>query len=198
VVIEAELDKTRGPVATVLVQKGTVRIGEPSSSACTWAYSCPPQRSREKILGRPSHAGRDHRCVGRSAGGRSLQVVGDEKRRKSPPCASNVGVKSISAHVAGDLEDLYRQIKGRGQRAQCAHQGDVQGSAQAVRDALEKQSTSEVRVRVIQERWAASLRAMLCWRRPNAIIIGFNVRPTPKASELAERRALMSACIRLL
>jgi translation initiation factor IF-2 len=90
------------------------------------------------------------------------------------------GSRSKISIKEGEVKELNVLIK-----------ADVQGSAQAVRDTLEKQSTSEVRLRVIQGAVGGITESdVMLASASNAIIIGFNVRPTPKASELAEREGV--------
>jgi translation initiation factor IF-2 len=90
------------------------------------------------------------------------------------------------------LEDLYRQIKeGVVKELNVLIKADVQGSVQAVRDTVEKLSTSEVRIRVIQGVVGGITESdVMLASASNAIVIGFNIRPTPKAHELAEREGV--------
>ena len=196
VVIEAELDKTRGPVATVLVQKGTVRIGDAFVVGMHYGRIRALLNDRgEKIPeAGPATPVEVIGVSGVPLAGDLFQVVGDEKKARQ--IATLRQQRRREEHIQRTsrvtLEDLYRQIKeGEVKELNVLIKADVQGSAQAVRDTLEKQSTSEVRVRVIQGAVGGITESdVMLASASNAIIIGFNVRPTPKASELAEREGV--------
>jgi translation initiation factor IF-2 len=196
VVIEAELDKTRGPVATVLVQKGTVYIGDAFVVGIHYGRIRALLNDRgEKIpAAGPATPVEVIGVSGVPLAGDLFQVVGDEKKARQ--IATLRQQRRREEHIQRTsrvtLEDLYRQIKeGEVKELNVLIKADVQGSAQAVRDTLEKQSTSEVRVRVIQGAVGGITESdVMLASASNAIIIGFNVRPTPKASELAEREGV--------
>jgi translation initiation factor IF-2 len=196
VVIEAELDKTRGPVATVLVQKGTVCIGDAFVVGMHYGRIRALLNDRgEKIPeAGPATPVEVIGVSGVPLAGDRFQVVGDEKKARQ--IATLRQQRRREEHIQRTsrvtLEDLYRQIKeGEVKELNVLIKADVQGSAQAVRDTLEKQSTSEVRVRVIQGAVGGITESdVMLASASNAIIIGFNVRPTPKASELAEREGV--------
>jgi len=196
VVIEAELDKTRGPVATVLVQKGTVRIGDAFVVGTHYGRTRALLNDHgEKIIeAGPATPVEVIGVSGVPLAGDLFQVVADEKKARQ--IATLRQQRRREEHMQRTsritLEDLYRQIKeGEVKELNLLIKADVQGSAQAVRDTLEKQSTSEVRVRVIQGAVGGITESdVMLASASNAIIIGFNVRPTPKASELAEREGV--------
>jgi translation initiation factor IF-2 len=196
VVIEAELDKTRGPVATVLVQKGTVRVGETFVVGIHYGRIRALLNDRgEKLLeAGPATPVEVIGLSGVPLAGDLFQIVGDEKKARQ--IATVRQQRQREEHIQRTsrvtLEDLYRQIKeGEVKELNVLIKADVQGSAQAVRDSLEKLSTSEVRVRVIQGAVGGITESdVMLASASNAIIIGFNVRPTPKASELAEREGV--------
>jgi len=196
VVIEAELDKTRGPVATVLVQNGTVRIGDAFVVGMRYGRIRALLNDHgEKILeAGPATPVEVIGVSGVPLAGDRFQVVADEKKARQ--IATLRQQRRREEHMQRTsrvtLEDLYRQIKeGEVKELNVLIKADVQGSAQVVRDTLEKQSTSEVRVRVIQGAVGGITESdVMLASASNAIIIGFNVRPTPKASELAEREGV--------
>jgi len=196
VVIEAELDKTRGPVATVLAQKGTVRIGDAFVVGMHYGRIRALLNDRgEKILeAGPATPVEVIGVSGVPLAGDLFQVVADEKKARQ--IATLRQQRRREEHIQRTsrvtLEDLYRQIKeGEVKELNVLIKADVQGSAQVVRDTLEKQSTSEVRLRVIQGAVGGITESdVMLASASNAIIIGFNVRPTPKASELAEREGV--------
>ncbi|HSF31935.1 MAG TPA: translation initiation factor IF-2 [Candidatus Tectomicrobia bacterium] len=196
VVIEAELDKTRGPVATVLVQKGTVRIGDAFVVGMHYGRIRALLNDHgEKI--QEAGPATPVEVIGLSGvplAGDAFQVVVDEKKARQ--IATLRQQRQREEHIQRTsrvtLEDLYRQIKeGEVKELNVLIKADVQGSAQAVRDTLEKLSTTEVRLRVIQGAVGGITESdVMLASASNAILIGFNVRPTPKARELAEREGV--------
>jgi translation initiation factor IF-2 len=196
VVIEAELDKTRGPVATVLVQNGTVRIGDAFVVGIHYGRirALLDDHGAKILEAGPATPVEVIGVSGIPLAGDRFQVVADEKKARQ--IATLRQQRRREEHIQRTsrvtLEDLYRQIKeGEVKELNVLIKADVQGSAQAVRDTLEKQSTSEVRVRVIQGAVGGITESdVMLASASNAIIIGFNVRPTPKASELAEREGV--------
>jgi translation initiation factor IF-2 len=196
VVIEAELDKTRGPVATVLVQKGTVRIGDAFVIGMHYGRIRALLNDHgEKIQeAGPATPAEVIGLSGVPLAGDAFQVVVDEKKARQ--IATLRQQRQREAHIQRTsrvtLEDLYRQIKeGEVKELNVLIKADVQGSAQAVRDTLEKLNTAEVRLRVIQGSVGGITESdIMLGSASNAIIVGFNVRPTPKARELAEREGV--------
>jgi len=196
VVIESELDRSRGPVATVLVQKGTVHIGEALVVGVHYGRIRALLNDRgEKILAAgPATPVEVIGLSGVPLAGDLFQVVSDEKKARQ--IAAIRQQRQREEHMQRTsritLEDLYRQIKeGEVKELNVLIKVDVQGSGQAVRDTLEKLSTSEVRLRVIQGAVGGITESdVMLASASNAIIIGFNVRPTPKAHELAEREGV--------
>jgi translation initiation factor IF-2 len=196
VVIEAELDKSRGPVATVLVQKGTVHIGEAFVVGVHYGRIRALLNDRgEKIMeAGPATPVEVIGLSGIPLAGDIFQVVSDEKKARQ--IATIRQQRRREEHMQRTsrvtLEDLYRQIKeGVVKELNVLIKADVQGSGQAVRDTLEKLSTNEVRLRVIQGSVGGITESdVMLASASNAIIIGFNIRPTPKARELAEREGV--------
>jgi translation initiation factor IF-2 len=196
VVIEAELDKTRGPVATVLVQKGTVRIGDAFVVGMHYGRIRALLNDHgEKI--QEAGPATPVEVIGLSGvplAGDAFQVVVDEKKARQIATLRQQRQREVHMQRTSrvTLEDLYRQIKeGEVKELNVLIKADVQGSAQAVRDTLEKLSTTEVRLRVIQGAVGGITESdVMLASTSNAIIIGFNVRPAPKARELAEREGV--------
>ena len=196
VVIEAKLDRSRGPVATVLVQNGTVHIGEAFVVGVHYGRIRALLNDRgEKILeAGPATPVEVIGLSGVPLAGDLFQVMSDEKKARQ--IATIRHQRQREEHMQRTsrvtLEDLYRQIKeGEVKELNVLIKADVQGSGQAVRDTLEKLSTSEVRLRVIQGAVGGITESdVMLASASNAIIIGFNIRPTPKARELAEREGV--------
>jgi translation initiation factor IF-2 len=196
VVIEAELDKARGPVATVLIQNGTVRIGDAFVVGMHYGRVRALLNDRgEKIQeAGPATPVEVLGLSGVPLAGDLFQVVADEKKARQIALIRQERQREehIQRTSRVTLEDLYRQIKeGEVKELNVLIKADVQGSVQAVRDTLEKLSTSEVRLRVIQGGVGGITESdVMLASASNAIVIGFNVRPTPKARELAEREGV--------
>ena len=196
VVIEAELDKARGPVATVLIQNGAVRGGDAFVVGMHYGRIRALLNDRgEKIQeAGPATPVEVLGLSGVPLAGDLFQVVADEKR------ARQIGLirqeRQREEHIQRTsrvtLEDLYRQIKeGVVKELNVLIKADVQGSVQAVRDTVERLSTNEVRIRVIQGVVGGITESdVMLASASNAIVIGFNVRPAPKAHELANREGV--------
>jgi translation initiation factor IF-2 len=196
VVIEAKLDKARGPVATLLVQNGTVRGGEAFVVGMHYGRIRALLNDRGEKIHEAGPA-TPVEVIGLSGvpqAGDLFQVVADEKKARQIATLRQQRQREehIQRTARVTLEDLYRQIKeGEVKELNVLIKADVQGSVQAVRDTLEKLSTAEVRLRVIQGAVGGITESdVMLASASNAIIIGFNVRPTPKARELAEREVV--------
>jgi translation initiation factor IF-2 len=195
-VIEAKLDKSRGPVATLLVQNGTVHVGDAFVVGMHYGRLRALLNDRgEKIqdVG-PATPVEIVGLSGVPLAGDTFQVVADEKKSRQIAALRQQRQREESMQGTSrvTLEDLYRQIKeGEVKELNTLIRADVQGSVQVMRDTLEKQSTSEVRLRVLQGAVGGITESdVMLASASNAIIIGFNVRPTPKAQELAEREGV--------
>jgi translation initiation factor IF-2 len=192
-VLESKIDHGRGIVATVMIEKGTLKIGD-SFVAGIW-----PGKVRalfndkgEKVNeATPSMPVEVLGFEGIPNAGDPLQVVEDErsargvsaKRHELKRFEDAKNVKKIT------LDNLYDTISdGAIQELKVVIKADVQGSAEAVRSSLEKLSTKEVRLNVIQALPGAINEGDVDLAiASNAIILGFNVRPTPKAKLLADQ-----------
>ena len=192
-IIEAQLDKGRGPVATVLVQSGTLRVGDPVVAGPAYG----------KIRAMTDDKGRRVKAAGPStpveilglsevpAAGDTFYVAANEKQARQ--LAESVIAKNRETLIAQtpqkvSLDDLFSQIQsGNMKELGIIVKADVQGSVEAVRQSLEKLTNEEVRVRVIHGGVGAVTESdVLLASASNAIIIGFNVRPEPAAKTFAE------------
>lgn len=193
VIIDSGLDKGRGPVATVLVQEGTLRAG---SSFVTGLHSGKARALMNERGHAVSEAGPSTpvQVLGISGvpqAGDSFFVVDDEKKAKEISLKRQQlkreqeyrPVKRIT------LDEIYQQIQsGEIKELSLIIKGDVGGSVEALSDSLMKLHTDEVRVKVIHQGVGAiSESDVLLAGASNAIIIGFHVRPDARAKELAER-----------
>ena len=195
-VIEAKLDKNRGPVATVLVQRGTLRTGDTvvtgsiignvramSDDKGNLVKKAGPSIPVE-ILGLPEvpEAGEIFYAVKDDKVGRALvekrRILQREKQLKA---SSHVSLESLFTKMAaGEVKDLNIIVK-----------ADVQGSVEAVRQSLEKLTNEEVRVNVIHGAVGAVTESDIRLAEvSNAIVIGFNVRPAANVADLAKETSV--------
>jgi translation initiation factor IF-2 len=195
-VIEAKLDKGRGPVATLLVQTGTVKTGD----AILSGTHVGKVRALTDDLGRRiQEAGPSTpvEVIGFSevpAAGEVFAVVDDEKRARQIALARFQKQRSLEIAKAKKLtlDELYTKIKeGQIKELNIIIKGDVQGSVEALRDALENISHPEVKVRVIHTSVGGINESdVMLATASSAIIIGFNVRPETKAAQTAEKEGV--------
>ena len=192
-VIEARLDKGRGPIATLLVQNGTLHQGDIIIAGTTVGRvrmmtndkgqkltSAGPSVPVEITgLGEVPSAGANFNAVADERLARELV----EQRKEEEKAKANAPVSKVS------LEDLFSQIQaGEMKNLNIIVKADVQGSVEAVKASLEKISNDEVRVRVIHGAVGAINESdVMLASTSNAIIVGFNVRPDAVARESAAR-----------
>lgn len=190
-VIEAQLDKGRGPVATVLVQNGTLRIGDiVVAGACVGRVrAMVDDKGRQVKKAGPSIP---VEILGLSEvpdGGDLFYVVEDERKARDVVEARKFKAKQErqQSTTAISLDNLFEQIEaGKMKELNIIVKADVQGSVEAVKQSLERISNEEVKVKVIHGAVGAITESdVLLASASSAIIVGFNVRPTPGASEAA-------------
>ncbi|MBR0156405.1 MAG: translation initiation factor IF-2 [Clostridia bacterium] len=189
-IIEAQLDKGRGPVATVLVQNGTLKVGDPIVAGVAYG----------KVRAMMDDKGRSVKQAGPS---QPVEVLGFNE---VPSAGDVMNVAEVSKKVAEErrnkikaeqakarekvsLEDLFSHIaEGEMKTLNIVVKADVHGSVEAVRSSLEKLSNDEVRVKCIHGAVGAiSESDVMFASASNAIVIGFNVRPDSGARTLAEQ-----------
>ena len=196
VVVEAKLERGRGPVATVLVQSGTLRVGD------VFVVGIVSGKVRALI----THTGAKVQEAGPSipvevaglpgvpSAGDVFQVVKDE--RVAREIAEDRAHKQRTADLSGSakvtLDDLFAKIKeGSVKELALVIKSDVQGSAEALTAGVEKLATAAVKLRVIHSGVGGITESdVLLAAASNAIVVGFNVRPEPKASALAEQQGV--------
>ncbi|MEG1287050.1 MAG: translation initiation factor IF-2 [Clostridium sp.] len=192
-VIESKLDKGRGAVASLLVQGGTLRVGDSIVVGSTYGRIRAMFDDRGNKI---NEAGPSMpvEVLGLSevpVAGDRFNVVKDEKtaRNLAETRKQKLKDESYQASTRVSLEDLYSQIKeGSVKELSIIVKADVQGSVQAIRTSLEKLSTDDVKVRVIRGGVGAITETDITLATAsNALVIGFNVRPDVKASVLAEK-----------
>ncbi len=197
VVIEAKLDKGKGTVATVLVQKGTLHVGDPiAAGSCYGKVRAMMDENGHRVkeagpstpveilgLSDVPNAGETFVCMDSEKDARSFaETFYSEGRERM--------VEDNRLRMS--LDDLYSQIQaGRLKELDLIVKADVQGSVEAVQQSLEKISNDEVVVKVIHSGVGAiSESDVILASASNAIIIGFNVRPDASARETAEREGV--------
>ena len=196
-VVEARLDRGRGPIATVLVQSGTLRVGD---AFVVGAFSGRVRALVADTGAKTSEAGPSMPVEviglpGVPAAGDQFVVVKDE--RVAREIAELRQQKQRAAELAAGagrvtLEDLYARIKAGGvKELALVLKADVQGSVEALSEAVQKLSTEAVKLRIIHSAVGGITESdVLLASASGAIVIGFNIRPEPKAATLAEREGI--------
>ncbi|MGB3912910.1 MAG: translation initiation factor IF-2 [Thermacetogeniaceae bacterium] len=203
-VIEAELDKGRGPVATVLIQKGTLSVGDHILVGTTFGrvramYDFKGRRIKKALPGTPVA------ILGLSevpAAGDLLYAVDDEKtarqiaekRLEKKRHMENIVPERVS------LDDLFNQIKeGKVKELNLVVKADVQGSVEALIQALNKLNDKEVRINIIHSGVGAITETdVMLASASNALVIGFNVRPDTNAKKAAETQNIEMRLYRVI
>ena len=191
-IVEARLDKGRGPVATVLVQEGTLRIGDPIVSGVHFGRvrTMTDDRGGRVTEAGPSVPVEVTGLSGVPEAGDTFHAVDDEKTAKD--VAQHRQQKLREAELAKtskiSLEQLYARIQqGDVKELKVIIKGDVQGSVEAVKDSLLKLSTDACRLLVIHTGVGGIIESdVTLATASDAIVLGFNVRPEAKATALAE------------
>ena len=192
-VIEARLDKGRGPIATVLVQNGTLHVGDiiVAGTSVGRVRAMMDDRGQRVESAGPSVPVEITGLDDVPVGGDIFNVVSDERLARELVEQRRTAQKEeqFNAQTKVTLENLFDQMQlGDMKTLQIIVKADVQGSVEAVRQSLEKLSTSEVRINVIHGGVGAINESdVMLANASNAIIVGFNVRPDPVAEENAKR-----------
>jgi translation initiation factor IF-2 len=190
-VVEAKLDKTRGPVATVLIQKGALHIGDAYVAGVHHGRvrAMLDDRGRKVALAGPSTPIEVLGFADVPAAGDAFTVVEDERKARhiSSIRQDRLRTKQLSQTNRVTLDDLYRRIStGEVKDLNLVIKADVQGSVQALWDAISKLESDKVRLRLIHGSTGAITESdVMLASASNAIVIGFSIRPIPKAAELA-------------
>ncbi|MEE0212088.1 MAG: translation initiation factor IF-2 [Negativibacillus sp.] len=191
-VIEAKLDKGRGPVATILVQNGTLKSGDSviAGTAVGRVRVMTNSRGERIETAGPSTPVEITGLAEVPAAGDEFNAVEDEKlaRELVEQRRQQAKEKEFSSYQKVTLDNLFEQIEvGETKELPLIVKADVQGSVEAVKQSLEKLSNPEVRVKVIHGAvGAVSKSDVMLAQACGAIIVGFNVRPDPVARDMAE------------
>jgi translation initiation factor IF-2 len=197
-VIEAKLDRGRGPVATVLVQRGTLKVGDLVVAGAEWGRvrALVSDTGLSVIAAGPSTPVEVLGFAGTPEAGDRLAVVESEARAREVTDYRVRQKREKSAVRAsgmrGSLEQMMAQAKTAGRKEfPLLIKGDVQGSLEAIIGALEKLGTNEVAARVIHSGVGGITESdVRLAETSNAAIIGFNVRANKEARETAERTGI--------
>ena len=197
VAIEAHLDKGRGPVATVLVQRGTLRVGD--------AIVCGAAHGRVRAMldehgqtVQEASPGRPVQVLGWSRvpeAGDDFRVVADEKDARHIAQDREARIRAaeqVAARPAVRLEDVLAQAReGEPAELRIILKADTQGSLEALAEALEKLSTDEVQVRILRRSVGAVTKSDVeLAQADEAVVLGFNVRPDRGAREVSDREGV--------
>jgi translation initiation factor IF-2 len=197
-VIEAKLDRGRGPVATVLVQRGTLKVGDIIVAGAEWGRvralvsdtgsaveSAGPSMPVE-VLGFNGTPEAGDRLAVVDSEGRAREVTAYRARQKRDKASAR------ATGMRGSLEQMMSQLKTAGRKEfPLLIKADVQGSLEAIQGALEKLGTSEVMARILHASVGAiSESDVTLASASGAAIIGFNVRAHKEAREAAERAGI--------
>jgi translation initiation factor IF-2 len=192
-ILEAKLDKSRGPVGTVLIQNGTLHIGDVFVAGAVMGrvramFNDMGHKMRESLPGEPVEV---LGFQGVPQAGDSFQVFKDEFKARSIVAFRQSKARELATQTGSrlSLEQLFSKIQqGEIRELPIIIKTDVQGSLEVLSDTLTKLGTSEVKIKIIHSGTGAiTLSDVLLAEASNAIIIGYNVRPEPKARELAEK-----------
>ncbi|MBR6727959.1 MAG: translation initiation factor IF-2 [Clostridia bacterium] len=193
IIIESKLDKGCGPVATVLVQNGTLRNGDVVIAGTAVG----------RVRSMRDHTGRIVKEAGPSVpveiiglaevpeAGDDFAAVEDERMARTLADQRRAQAKEevFKANARANLNDLFAQISEGVKELNIIVKADVAGSAEAVKQSLEKISNEEVKVRVIHSAVGGIIEGdVMLAAASNAIIVGFNVRPDKAAIDSAERQ----------
>jgi translation initiation factor IF-2 len=196
VVVEAELDKGKGPIATVLIEKGTLKKGDAFVTGIHFGRVRDLFNERGKIVTQasPSQPVIVLGLSGTPQAGDSFRVVDDEKEAREIAARRRLAQKERELRKIGivSLDHLYEQIKaGNMQTLNLIVKGDVDGSVEALADSLEKLTTIEIKVAVIHKSVGAIKETdIMLAAASNGLIIGFHLSPNTKIRDLAKREGV--------
>jgi translation initiation factor IF-2 len=195
-IIEARLDRRRGPVATVLVQNGTLRTGDSFLAGFHSGRVRAMLNDKGKRVDSagPSTPMEVFGFSGVPVAGETFLVVPDEKKARMIALArmQKHREESIAVQPRITLDDLYRQIQeGAVKELRMIIKGDVQGSVEPLQDSLERISTTAVKLKVIHSSVGAITESDVALASAsNAIILGFNVKPEVKVQKMATQEGV--------
>jgi translation initiation factor IF-2 len=196
VVLESQLDKGRGPVATVLIQQGTLKPGDTLViGACTGRVRAIEDENGKRVkLAGPSTPVRVIGLSGVPEAGQILNVVESERAAKEivENRINDQRARPAASKPSFTLDEFYERMEGGGiKELGVVVKGDVHGSVEALRDALLKLSTDSVKINIILSGVGAITKDdVMLAKASNAIILGFHVRPDPPGRNAAEEQGV--------
>lgn len=196
VVIEASLDKGRGYVSTILVQSGTLKVGDYLLAGKNHGKvrAMLDERGHQITQARPSYAATILGLDGAPTAGDKFKVFEDEREAKQLANKREQlqREQSLRSQKHTSLEELGRRIAlGNFKELNIIIKGDVDGSVEALTDSLQKLSTDEIQIRIILKGVGQITESdVLLASASDAVIIGFNVRPSVNARDLAEKEQI--------
>ena len=194
--IEAKLDRNRGPMATVLVQEGTLKLGDlvVTGEHAGKVRAMLDDKGRQLSEAGPSVPVEILGLDGVPSAGEVLNAVEDERAAKAlvDHRLQARRAKEMGTGAKVSLENILEKIQeGEAKELKIVLKADVQGSAEALRDALTRLATSEIKVNVLQAGVGGITETDVNLAKAGgAIIIGFHVRPAGKATQLAEQEGV--------
>ena len=203
IVIESKLDKGRGPVATVLVQRGTLRVGDVVIAGTSVGHVRAMIDDKGKNI-KEAGPSIPVEIVGLSEvpeSGDEFNAVEDERMARTLADQRKEKLKeaTFKANSKVSLDDLFAQINEGTKDLNIIVKADVNGSAEAVKQSLEKLSNEEVKVNVIHTAAGGITEGdVMLAAASNALIIGFHVRPDKKAIDSAERQEVEIRTYRII
>jgi translation initiation factor IF-2 len=202
-VIEARLERGKGVVVTVLVQEGTLKVGDPMVIGSTYGRvralaNHKGKRLEEALPGTPvevqglnalSEAGQKFAVLKDERTARQIATHRQEKEREKSFTRPRLSLEDLHKHIqSGDIKELNLVVK-----------ADVQGSVEALQFSLQKLSGEKVKVNVIHTGIGGiSESDVMLASASSAVLVGFNVRPEPKVAELAERESVDLRCYSII
>jgi len=192
VVVEANLDRGRGPVATVLVQRGTLKVGDAIvvGTAHGRVRALVDQKGKHVHSAKPADAVEILGLNSLPSAGDDFKVMPDEKQARAIAEERDLKKRLMAQENAKShmsLDDLFERIQEGHAEVKLVVKADTQGSIEALKDSLAKLDQTEVEIPIIHSGVGAITETdVMLADASDAIIIGFNVRPEPKAKALAE------------
>ncbi len=196
VIVEARLERGRGPVATALVQEGTLHLGDivVAGSHYGRVRGMVNDRGEPVEAAGPGYPVEIQGLDGVPQASEAIQALEDDKAAKQIVEHRQIKERGVrmAASIKMSLEDLFSKVQtGEAKELPLIVKGDVQGSVEAFQDSLKKLSTDKVRVDILHAGVGAITESdVMLASASNGVIIGFQVRPDPKARELSEQEGV--------
>jgi len=194
VVIESKLDKARGPVATILVKTGTIKVGDNVVAGSNYGKvkALFDEKGRRMRKAGPSMPAELLGLNGVPSAGDLWRVAADEKSARAMAGVTSAEATTDGSAAPVTLDDVYKQIQaGQVKELNVVLKTDIQGSEEPIVVSLNRLQAEDVRVRVIRSGTGSITESdVLLATASHAVIIGFNARPEPGARHLAEENQI--------